>query len=80
MLFLYINAEKSALQWGRDESQRWADSIIAANPSTGEVAAREKRSSRSGFNWNKVLKNALIGAIVGGIVGGLNVLRKRKQK
>jgi len=80
VLFLYVNAEKSALQWCRNESQRWADAIIAANPSTGEIAAREERSSRSGFNWNKVLTNALIGAVIGGIVGGLNVLRKRKQK
>jgi hypothetical protein len=80
VLFLYVHAEKSALQWCRDESRRWADAIIAANPSTGEIAAREKRSSRSGFNWNKVLTNGLIGAVIGGIVGGLNALRKRKQR
>jgi hypothetical protein len=79
VLYLYVNAEKSALRWCREESQRWADAIIAANPSTGEIAAREKTSSRSGINWSKVLKNAIIGAVVGGVIGGLNVLRKKRR-
>jgi hypothetical protein len=78
VLFLYVYAEKSALQWCRDQAQRWAEAIIAANPSAGDIAKRE-RSSRRGFNWGKVGKNAVIGAVVGGIIGGLNVLRKRRQ-
>jgi len=77
VLFLYIYAEKSALQWCREQAQRWAEAIMAANPSTGDIATRE-RSRRRGFDWGKVGKNALIGAVIGGIIGGLNVWRKRK--
>jgi len=79
VLFLYANTEKSELEWCRAESQKWANAIIAANPSTGEVAQRESRPLRSGSDSNRVLRNGIIGAIVGGIFGGLSYLLRKKK-
>lgn len=76
VLFLYANAEKAGLAWCRSESRKWMEAIIAANPSTGEVAARESRPSRSGFDWSRVA----IGGLVGGVIGALSfALRKKKS-
>jgi hypothetical protein len=79
VLFLYVNAEKSGLDWCRSESRKWADSVIAANPSTGDIAARESEPSRTGFDWSKVFGTAIAGAIIGGIVGALGYLFKKKK-
>jgi hypothetical protein len=79
VLFLYANAEKSGLDWCRSESRKWADTVISANPSTGDIAVRESRPSRTGFDWSKVFGKAIAGAIIGGIVGALGyVFRKKK--
>lgn len=75
VLFLYAFAEKLGLDWCRSESRKWTDTVIAANPSTGDVAVRERKRSRTGFDWSRVLA----AAIIGGIVGALGyVFRKRK--
>ncbi|MCI0748799.1 MAG: hypothetical protein L0Y58_25615 [Verrucomicrobia subdivision 3 bacterium] len=79
VLFLYVNAEKSGLEWSRSESRKWADTVIAANPSTGDVAARESQSSGSGFDWNKVITKAIVGAVIGGLVGGLTYVFRKKR-
>jgi len=79
VLFLYANAEKSGLEWSRMESQKWADMIIAANPSVGAIAVREASKRQSGFDWSKVLEKAVVGAIIGGLIGLLGyVFRKKK--
>jgi hypothetical protein len=76
VLFLYANAEKSGLAWCRAESRKWMEAIISANPSTGEVAARESGPSRSGFDWSGVA----IGGLIGGVIGALSyALRKKKS-
>jgi hypothetical protein len=78
VLFLYANAEKSGLDWSRTECRKWAESVIAANPSTGDVADREKTAR--GFNWGRVGQKALIGGIVGGLFGAFGYIFKRKEK
>ncbi len=79
VLFLYVNAEKAALDWSRSAAQNWADSIIAANPSSEAIAARESKPSRSGFDWSKVFSKAATGAIIGGIVGAFAFLFRKKK-
>ncbi len=79
VLFLYANAEKSALEWCRAESKKWADTIIAANPSTGDVALRESTAGRSGVDWGKVFGKALAGAVAGGIIGAVLYLFRKKK-
>lgn len=79
ILFLYSNAEKSGLEWSREESKKWADRIIAANPSTGAVAIRETSQRRSGFDSSRLLKNVIIGAVIGGLIGLVRYgVRKKK--
>ena len=79
VLFLYANAEKDGLKWSRTESRKWAEMVIAANPSEGEVAVRETTQRASGFDWSEVGQKALIGAVVGGIIGLLSLLFKKKK-
>jgi hypothetical protein len=74
VLFLYVNAEKSGLDWCRSESRNWANTVIAANPSVGEIAARE--SKRSGFDWNELF----IAGVVGGIIGALSWVFRKKNR
>jgi hypothetical protein len=77
VLFLYATAEKEGLEWSQSQSKKWADSIIAANPSSKEIAARESGPSQFGFDWGRVLKTAEIGGIIGGIIGLISFLFKR---
>ena len=79
VLFLYVNAERSAIDWCRSESRKWADTVIAANPSTEEIATHERRPAGPGFNWNSVLGRAVAGAVIGGVLGTVGyVFRKRR--
>lgn len=83
VLFLYASCDKKDLSWSRAESQQWAAKTIAANPSLGDVAAREARiSSRSGFNWGTLISKMITGAAIGGVIGLLGVVfyavRKKK--
>jgi len=78
VLFLYVNAEKSGLDWCRTESRKWADAVIAANPSTGDIAARESKPSQGDFDWDKIFVKGILGAIMGGILGIIGYLSKRR--
>jgi len=79
ILFLYANAEKTGLQWSRTESQKWAEMVVAANPSAGDVAVRETSERSSGFDWGEVGKKALIGAVFGGIIGLFRLIFNKKK-
>lgn len=79
LLFLYGNAERADLERCRSESRKWVDMFVAANPSTGEIAARESRSGGSGFNWTRVLGSSIVGGIIGGIVGLVRYLSRRRN-
>jgi|GEM_PF-759011 len=80
ILFLYANAEKAGLDWSRAESRKWADMLIAANPSVGDIAAREASPARHGFDWQKVVERAILGAIIGGIVGAIGYVFGKNKK
>lgn len=79
VLFLYVNAEKAGLEWSRVESKKWADMVIADNPSIGIIAEREIATRKSGFDWDRVIAKGIIGAIIGGIVGLIGYLFKKKK-
>ena len=79
VLFLYANAEKKGLEWSRTESRKWAEAVIAANPSEGEVAVRETTQRASSFDWGEVGQKALIGAVGGGIIGLFSLLFRKKK-
>lgn len=69
VLFLYANAEKSGLSWSKAESGKWAERVIAANPSVGVDVARETTRRRSGFDWGEIVEKTIVGAVIGGVVG-----------
>ena len=80
VLFLYAYAEKPGLGWTRSGSERWADSIMAANPSVEASTGGEASSVGPGFNWGKVAQKALAGAIIGAIFGGVGYMFKKSRK
>ncbi len=79
VLFLYVNAEKSRLDWCRSESAKWADAVIAANPSTGDIAARERMPFLTGLDWSKAFAKAIGAAIIGGIAAGLMIVFRKRR-
>lgn len=80
ILFLYVYAEDSALQWTRDESKRWADAILAANPSGPRNSIAEGASSvLSNTTWTQVGIRAGFGALIG-MAGGLVAWRRKRSK
>lgn len=78
VLFIYAHGGKSDLEWTRTVSQQWSDAIIAANPSSTEIAAKET-AQRSWINWSEVGSSALIGGLVGGLGTLVVALFKRKK-
>lgn len=79
ILFLYVNGDETELEWTRQLSKEWAASIIAANPSDAATAAREAETHRRGFDWNQVLRSALIGGGVGAVIGLIRHFTRRKK-
>jgi len=76
VLFLYGYASKDELEWTRDASMKWAESVMASNSQPPA-----KSPSGSGFNWNKVMEKGFIGAITGGLIAlVIGVLSKFKRK
>lgn len=68
LLYLYAYGEKSDLEWTRIESRKWAEAIVAANPSVGEVATLEGATRRPRSLWDGVAEKAAVGAVVGALV------------
>ena len=80
VLFLYANAEKSGLDWCRSASRKWADTVIAANPSKGNIVFGENMSWRAVFDWRKVLWVAIAGIIIGGVTSALAYVLLKKNR
>jgi hypothetical protein len=78
VLFLYTGAEKSGLAWSRTQCQKWADTVIAANPSMGTIAVREASPRRAGFEWKGLGVKAFAGAIIGALGFGFRKSAKTK--
>lgn len=78
VLFLYSYAEESGIEWSRETSRHWADSVVASNPSDLHSSVKEALPSAvSGIDWGKVGAKAVAGAIIGLIIGliGLGIKR-----
>ena len=70
VLFLYSYAEESGLEWSKEASRRWANTVVAANPSDLQTSVKEVLPSAiSGIDWGKVGAKAVAGAIIGLIIG-----------
>lgn len=79
ILFFYAKGGKEDLEWTREQSKKWVEAVIAANPSVGEVARSEAAPSHgSGFDWSGIWGKVIIGAVAGAIIGGLSTLFRKK--
>jgi len=77
VLFLYGYAPKNELEWTRNASMKWAESVMAGNSQPPA-----KSPGGRGFDWNKVMEKGLVGAITGGFIAlifGAFSLFKRKK-
>ena len=80
ILFFYIYADQEDLEWTRETADALASAVVAQNPLAPAEREADENSGSSGFNWDSVRKNALIGGIIGGVVGLLSYLRRRRQE
>ena len=78
VLLLYVHADKPDLEWSKTAAKTLSDQIIAQNPSDAAMSAQESKP-RSSFDWNSVLRSAIIGAAIGGLVGLIKTLLKKKK-
>ena len=78
VLFLYLYAEESGLEWSRTKAQEWADSIVAANPPDDTSLARESVSRPvGGIRWHKAVQRGVAGAVLATIAGLAAWIRRR---
>ena len=68
VLFLYGYGERADVEWCKETSVKWGESIILANPSSDDVAAMENRKPSATYEWSGLIKHAIIGAIAGVVV------------
>ncbi len=77
VLFLYGYAPKSELEWTREASRKWAESVMAVN---GPPPATS--SGGRTFDWGKVMEKGLVGAVAGGLIalffGVVSRLQRKK--
>ena len=80
VVFLYAVGERADLAWSREASREWAAAVVAANPSTGAIAERERQRSKRGFDWGRVGVYAIVGAVIGGVIGLARLLAGGRKK
>lgn len=76
VLFLYSYASQDDLEWTRNASKDWAESVISSN------SQPPAKSPGRGIDWDKVMEKGLVGAVVGGLfalLAGAASLFKRKK-
>lgn len=74
VLFLYGYAPQADLEWTRDASMSWAESVMASNsqPPAKSLGGR-------GFDWMRVMEMAVMGGITGGLAVLVIAFSKRKK-
>jgi hypothetical protein len=80
IILLYCTGSESDLEWTRNESLKWVEAVISANPSSEAVLNRENATKRSLIDWSQVGGRTLIGAVVGSVIGLFLHFSKKKQK
>lgn len=81
VLFLYSYAEESGLEWSREISKQWADSIVSANPPDVVSSIRESTPSVvRRMDWEKIAGKAIAGGAVGSICVLIGWMRHRSKK
>jgi len=76
VLFLYSYASQDDLEWTRNASKDWAESVMESNDQP------PAKSPGRGIDWDKVIEKGLVGAVVGGLfalLAGAALLFKRKK-
>lgn len=78
VLFLYSYAEESGLDWSRNISSQWANTVVKANPSGFQSIIKENLPAAvTGIDWGEVGVKTLIGAFIGLIIGLISWIVKR---
>jgi hypothetical protein len=81
-LTLHGYAEPSGLQWTRDVSRQWVDSIVAANSSGSDRARTEYvRRPVAGIDWKAALARGFGYVAIGAVIGlGAWAIRRLKKE
>lgn len=76
LLFLYVYGEATDLEWSRQVSRGWTESIIAAN--NMDTSGKDQLSEESrGINWILVLISGVIGGAIGLV---FQSIRRKKER
>lgn len=78
-LFLYSYAHygsEADRHWVEQSVSSWADALRAANP---DDSGLESQAVHTGFDWNRVVKSALLWAVIGGLIGFFVTVMKKRQ-
>lgn len=76
LLFLYVYGEATDLEWSRQVSKGWTESIIAAN--NMDTSGKDQLSEESrGINWLLVLISGVIGGAIGLV---FQSIRRKKER
>lgn len=80
VLHLYCFGDQGDLEWSREASKRWADAIVAANPTTLESGVKQPLSlARKPFNWEDIALNGIQGALIALALGWMVNRTRRKE-
>lgn len=80
IIFLYVNSERSALEWNRTTSKHWADMIIAANLLKRVIATGETDEVSSGVDWSNQIGKAISIAAACAFFPLLGYLLRRRRR
>lgn len=76
VLFLYGYGPHNQLEWTRNASMEWAESVMASNSQP-----LQKSPSNRGFNRKKIFEKALAWGIIGGLIalitGAVTIFKRR---
>jgi len=77
VVYLAVAGPTEELEWTRTAAREWTERILAANPSTGEIAAQEGGGP---FEWWVVVKYTFLGALAAGVLATVIQVARRRAR
>ena len=80
VLFLYSFAKEDDLEWSRNISKQWANSIVEQNPEGFRSSVKESLPhSVAGIDWGEVVGKGIAGGLVAILVGLVTWAARKKS-
>lgn len=76
LVYLYAHGNAEDQEWTRQISRKWAEALVAANPSDAETARKET----GGDDRSRIINTALFAVIIVAMAAVLNRMRNRTRE